>query len=146
MVAYVTRQRETLETYLRSLAGEHISAEKIVEHFAKTDKPIGRATVYRCLQKLERDGLIQRYVPGARQASCFQYVGVPEKTPEHFHLQCECCGTLQHVECHTLGEMEEHIRQSHDFSVNPLRTVLYGVCHDCMTGKEKGGPDGGPAK
>jgi Fur family ferric uptake transcriptional regulator len=135
----MTRQRGALVSYLRSLVGEHVNAERIVAHFARADEPIGRATVYRHLRKLEQDGIIQRYVTGTREASCYQYVGAFEGAREHFHLQCERCGTLQHVECHTLGEMEEHIRQSHDFSINPLRTVLYGVCHECMGAKEKGG-------
>jgi Fur family ferric uptake transcriptional regulator len=137
--AYATRQREAIGGYLRSLSGEHVSAEAIVRHFAQTAEPIGRATVYRYLHMLEADGLIRRYVTDGRKASCFRYVGACEETRgEHFHLQCERCGTLQHVECHTLSDMGEHIRQSHDFSVNPLRTVLYGVCHDCMAVEGKG--------
>jgi Fur family ferric uptake transcriptional regulator len=120
------------------LAGEHVSAEDIVEHFAETGEHIGRATVYRYLNKLERDGFVQRYTTDGRKASCFRYLEAPEKLHEHFHLQCERCGTLQHVECHTLSDMEKHIRQSHDFTVNPLKTVLYGICHDCMELTEKG--------
>jgi Fur family ferric uptake transcriptional regulator len=139
VTTYETRQREALIDYLRSLAGEHVSAEDIIEHFAGMGQPIGRATVYRNLGRLERDGVIQRYVTGTRKASCFQYLDEPGGAHEHFHLQCERCGTLLHVECHTLSDMGRHIRQSHGFDIDPLRTVLYGVCHDC--GQAKGGSD-----
>jgi Fur family ferric uptake transcriptional regulator len=138
MGSYVTRQREALRDYLRSLAGEHVSAEDIVGHFAAMGQPIGRATVYRCLDRLEREGCVQRYTMGAHKASCFEYIDRSEEVYEHFHLQCERCGTLQHVECNTLSDMERHIRQSHGFDVNPLRTVLYGVCHNCGQAGMKG--------
>jgi Fur family ferric uptake transcriptional regulator len=120
------------------MAGEHVSADDIIGHFAAIGEPIGRATVYRYLGTLERDGFIQRYVTGTHKASCFQYIDAPEEVSRHFHLQCERCGTLLHVECHTLSDMERHIRQSHGFDIDPLRTVLYGVCHDCGQPEMKG--------
>jgi Fur family ferric uptake transcriptional regulator len=135
---YMTRQREALVAYLRSQAGEHVSAEQIVEHFAAMGMPIGRATVYRHLGRLERDGIVQRYTTDARGASCFQYLDAETEAHEHFHLKCERCGTLQHVECPTLDGMGQHIRESHAFRLNPLKTVLYGTCHDCMKTDQKG--------
>jgi len=134
---YSTRQREALKLFMKRTAGQHISAEEVVGHFARSAEPIGRATIYRNLKKLEQDGLLQRYTTGNRKAACFQYLEAPEELPEHFHLMCELCGSLQHVECSALGEMEEHIKESHDFKVNPLRTVMYGLCHECMRRSDK---------
>jgi Fur family ferric uptake transcriptional regulator len=134
---YATRQREALGVYLRSQAGRHVSAEDIIEHFAGSGEPIGRATVYRHLRKLENDGVIQRYVTDGREASCFQYVDESVEPPEHFHLKCERCGTLQHIQCQTLSDLGQHIKGEHGFDVNPFKTVLYGICHDCKTGEDQ---------
>jgi zinc transport system substrate-binding protein len=135
MSGYATRQREALEAYLRSLEGEHVSAEGIVEHFADTPEPISRATVYRCLRRLEQDGSVRRYVTDGRRASCFQYLGThgeaSEQARDHFHLQCERCGSLTHIRCQTLSGLGRHIRDGHGFELNPLKTVFYGVCRNC---------------
>jgi Fur family ferric uptake transcriptional regulator len=130
---YATRQREALGAYLRERAGQHVSAEDIIAHFAASEDPIGRATVYRYLRKLEQDGIVRRYVTDGREASCFQYVGESCGAEEHFHLKCERCGTLQHIQCHTLSSLGSHIKGEHGFDMNPLKTVLYGICQDCQT-------------
>jgi Fur family ferric uptake transcriptional regulator len=135
---YATRQREALRSYMESRGGEHVSAGEIVEHFAAVGEPVSRATVYRYLGMLERDGVIQRYAADGRGASCFQYLDAATENHEHFHLKCERCGSLQHLECHTLDSMGRHIRDAHAFSINPLRTVLYGICHDCMQTSQEG--------
>ncbi|MDR1015108.1 MAG: transcriptional repressor [Coriobacteriales bacterium] len=143
--SYATRQREALDAYLHSLGGRHVSAEDIVAHFAATPEPIGRATVYRHLRRLEESGSIQRYVTDGRKASCFRYLDAAAAPEGHFHLQCERCGTLRHIQCHTLNGMEGHIEDEHGFKVNPLRTVFYGICHDCEgTGKVR--PSSGRSK
>jgi Fur family ferric uptake transcriptional regulator len=129
--SYATRQREALGAYLRERAGQHVSAEDIIAHFAASAEPIGRATVYRYLRKLEQDGVVQRYVTDGREASCFQYIDESAEPEEHFHLKCERCGTLQHIQCHTLSDLGQHIKGEHGFEMNPFKTVLYGVCHDC---------------
>jgi Fur family ferric uptake transcriptional regulator len=134
----MTRQREALGAYLRGRAGEHVSAEDIVEHFAHSEERIGRATVYRYLRKLEQDGVIQRYVTDSREASCFQYVDESGEPEEHFHLKCERCGTLQHIQCRTLGDVGRHISGEHGFEINPFKTVFYGICHDCGTAAKIG--------
>lgn len=130
--SYATKQRAALRSYLQSTNGQHVLVEDIVAHFEASHEPMGRATIYRNLERLEQEGLVQRFTTNGRGAACFQYLSAPQQVHECFHLMCEQCGRLQHVECTALSDMETHIMKSHAFRINPLRTVMYGLCHDCM--------------
>lgn len=137
MTTYHTRQQERLLAYLRETQGTHFTAEDVRAHFAATNTAIGIATVYRHLEKLVADGMVTKYVIDEQSAACFEYVGgachadAPE---QHFHLKCESCGTLIHLECDELACIRAHLQNEHGFSLNPFRTVFYGTCGVCAAG------------
>ncbi|MBQ5998615.1 MAG: transcriptional repressor [Treponema sp.] len=134
--AYKTRQQELLLSYLRETKGVHFTAEDVRRHFAEKDISLGVATIYRQLEKLVSEGQVQKYFIDEHSASCFEYTGENSKngTEAHFHLKCEKCGELFHVECDELSEITDHLETEHGFHLNPFRTVLYGICDKC--GKE----------
>ncbi len=136
--AYKTKQQELLFSYLREMKGKHFTAEDVRAHFEAKNISIGIATIYRQLEKLVTEGKIQKYFIDDHSAACFEYAGEncnPSET--HFHLKCELCGRLIHLECEELEELGGHLKTEHGFVINPLRTVFYGVCTDCATQKEK---------
>ena len=45
--------------------------------------------------------------------------------------QCEKCGKLIHLECDFVSELQVHVQSEHGFTIDPLRTVFYGVCKEC---------------
>ena len=47
------------------------------------------------------------------------------------YLKCEKCGSLIHMECEELEGIIEHINSHHGFRLNPLKTVIYGICEGC---------------
>ena len=48
-----------------------------------------------------------------------------------YHMKCEECGSLIHLECDAITELEDHIWKDHRFRVDPGRTVFYGLCEEC---------------
>ena len=136
--AYKTKQQDLLLSYLRQMQGKHFTAEDVRSHFAKKDITIGIATIYRQLEKLVAEGTIQKYFIDEHSAACFEYSGEncnPEEP--HFHLKCEICGSLIHMECEEVQELAEHLKSEHGFSLNPYRTVLYGICEICQKNQKK---------
>ncbi len=131
---YRTRQQELLLSYLRETKGRHFTAEDVRAHFEKTSSAIGTATVYRHLEKLVADGMVTKYVIDEHSAACFEYVGdsCHEEEEEHFHLKCEVCGALIHLECEELACISAHLKKDHGFTLNPFRTVFYGTCEKCQ--------------
>lgn len=131
---YKTKQQELLKAYLIETKGKHFTAEDIRVHFENKEIAIGIATIYRQLEKLVSEGQVQKYYIDEHSACCFEYTGESRAdmdTP-HFHLKCEQCGNLFHVECEELLEIQNHLLTEHGFSINPLRTVFYGTCKDCL--------------
>ena len=132
--AYKTKQQDLLFSYLREMQGKHFTAEEVRAHFEAKKLTIGIATIYRQLEKLVAEGKIQKYFIDEHSAACFEYAGESCNTNEqHFHLKCELCGRLIHLECDELEKLGEHVKTEHGFVINPLRTVFYGVCKDCLS-------------
>ncbi|MEG2204286.1 MAG: transcriptional repressor, partial [Oscillospiraceae bacterium] len=116
----------------------HLAVEDIVALLAAQDAPVGRTTVYRCLDRLIEQGVVRKYSAGERACACFQLAG--EDCCRHYHLKCTGCGALLHIECEQLDRLEAHILESHGFVLDPAKTVLYGQCSACAQTKKENAP------
>lgn len=130
--SYNTKQRETILSFIASLGGGHVTAAQITKHFESCGAPVGRATVYRHLDKLAESGKIRRYSVDGITGACFQYISNNEDCQAHLHLKCESCGALLHLSCEMLGEIQRHMSARHAFQINPTKTLLYGKCEACL--------------
>jgi Fur family ferric uptake transcriptional regulator len=52
--------------------------------------------------------------------------------PSCYHCKCEVCGKLIHLHCEEIKELQAHLFREHHFQLNPMRTVMYGICEDCL--------------
>lgn len=130
---YRTKQRALIENYIKAFDGNHFTIDRLCAVLAQNGESVGRTTVYRCVEKLANDGVIRKYVQAAGESACYQYVSDSEHCHEHFHLKCEKCGDLIHIDCREITTLGEHINSHHGFKINPLKTVIYGVCEGCAT-------------
>jgi Fur family ferric uptake transcriptional regulator len=128
---YRTRQGEEILRYLVSLRGSHVTAGNVAGYFEGAGPPIGRTTVYRHLERLVDAGKLRRYTLEGEKSACYQYIEESGECREHFHLKCEKCGTLIHLECNMLNDITGHVRKEHRFEINPLKTIFYGTCRKC---------------
>ena len=128
---YRTKAQAELLEYLQSTPGVHHTAAGLKEHFAAEGTPIGTATIYRRLEQFVDEGKIRKYVIGTGESACYTYEEESSHCAEHYHCKCERCGRLLHIRCGQFEDMQKHISGEHDFTVDPRRTVLYGLCADC---------------
>ena len=137
MSHYKTRQKEALLNYLMSAPGEHVTAGDICEHFRSSGNPIGTATVYRNLETLVTEGIVNKYLIDGMSPACYEYAGDESHAADVcFHCKCERCGTLIHLHCSELEAIGAHISQRHGFTISPIRTVFYGVCDACRSSED----------
>ena len=131
---YRTKQREILLGYFEAVPGVHVTAGDICEYFKAHGAPIGQSTIYRNLESLVDEGVIKKYVIDGNSPACFEYVQPDghEDTEICFHCKCEKCGRLIHLDCDELNEMQSHLKAEHRFALDPVRTVFYGLCEQCM--------------
>ncbi|MBR6107363.1 MAG: transcriptional repressor [Oscillospiraceae bacterium] len=131
---YQTKQKAQVLAYLEAHAERHVTAAELLHALTAQGTPVGAATVYRQLERLEAQGLVRRYTLDDRGSACWQYGGAEAKAGtchSHFHLKCTCCGTLIHLDCGHLAGITEHVKQDHGFTIDPARTTFYGLCNAC---------------
>ena len=135
MSQYKTKQRDALISYLMASPGKHVTAGDICAHFRACGSSIGTATVYRQLETLVDEGIVSKYLIDSSSPACFEYVGNGAHIEGNtcFHCKCEKCGVLLHIHCDELESIGAHIAACHGFTINPMRTVFYGVCDACRT-------------
>lgn len=129
---YKTKQREELLAYLKTVPGVHFTAADVCEYFKELGKPIGQATVYRQLESLVDEGIINKYNIDAGSPACFEYVEEKEHGGKVcFHAKCAQCGKLIHLHCEEILAIGSHLEEEHGFLLDPKRTVFYGICEEC---------------
>jgi Fur family transcriptional regulator, ferric uptake regulator len=92
-------------------------------------KSVGRASVYRTLDQLERLHLVQRVEIGG-DAAGYERV---DPDQHHHHLVCEQCGRLAPFADSSLERAIEAISRNADFEIAAHDVVLRGRCPDCKT-------------
>ena len=135
---YRTRQREALLDYMRSLPGEHVTAGDACAYLERKGSPIGQTTVYRQLERLVDEGILNKYTIDTTSPACFEYVPASDHVPGKscYHCKCEKCGRLIHLHCDDVEALQAHLLSAHDFLLDARRTVFYGVCADCAAQEE----------
>lgn len=91
---------------------------------------VGRASVYRTLEQLERLRLVQRVEIGGDAAG---YERLDADEHHHHHLVCEQCGRLSPFADSSLEEAIEAVSRASDFEVTAHDVVLRGICAGCAT-------------
>lgn len=130
---YKTKQKEELIEYLETVPGKHITVNDVCDYFRSHGKSIGTTTVYRQMEKLVDEGVVNKYILDASSPACFEYIDRDRSCHETscFHCKCEKCGRLVHLHCEEILEVHKHIESHHGFVIDPHRTVFYGVCENC---------------
>lgn len=135
---YKTKQMKEIISYLESVRGSHVTVNDICDHFKKEEITIGMATVYRHMERMVKQGVVVKYVIEGTDSACFEYIGEQQaegRQPTFYHCKCETCGTLIHLKCDEVKYLGQHMLEHHDFEIDSLRTVFYGICGECRRNK-----------
>ena len=128
---YNTRRRSELLEYLKSMQGRHVTVNDIRAHFLAKGESIGTATIYRQLDHMLSQGLVQKYTLDETSTACFEYVDGECCHDVCFHCKCVGCGQLIHLHCGELEKVQGHLAEEHGFRLDFPRTILYGLCSAC---------------
>jgi Fur family transcriptional regulator, ferric uptake regulator len=90
---------------------------------------VGRASVYRTLDQLERLQLVQRVEIGG-DAAGYERIDAEQ---HHHHLVCEQCGRLAPFADRSLERAIEAVSRASEFDVAAHDVVLRGRCAECKT-------------
>ena len=139
--SYKTRQRSDILGCLRENAERSMTVDEITQSLAERGCVVGRTTVYRYLDSLTELGKVRRFLREGEKSAAFQFVGDHNECSGHIHLRCRKCGKFVHLGCGFMKDANEHLLKDHGFCVDNEKTILVGLCADCMKGDEKNGSD-----
>ena len=106
----------------------HFTAADLLKDAGRRRMGIGRATVFRLLELLSEQGLVERIdLPDGTHAY------IPCEPTHHHHLVCLNCGATTDVDdCGIEAVTHEAARRS-GFKIEQHRLELFGRCPDCRS-------------
>ena len=130
----VTKQRLAVTEAL-SEVDDFATAQQLHRWLQDSEKKGSLATVYRLLQSMADDGLVDVLRSGdgeARFRRCITEV-------HHHHLVCRVCSKTVEVMAPSVERWAARVAAEHDFS-DPEHTVeIYGVCAECRAAANASG-------
>ena len=105
-----------------------LSAIEIEDALRASERPVGRASIYRILDELERLHLVQKLQVGQAMA---RYEPIRSGEGHHHHLVCDTCGTVMPFTDTDLENAIKKLSRRVPMHVAEHEIVLHGACQDC---------------
>ena len=116
MATYTTKQQKAVLDCLSERADSPVSAAAIVDALREQGERQGS------VHKVTTDeGAYYQFCTHSCASDCCLF-------------KCERCGRIVHLDCHQLAPLYEHLEHEHGFSINPRKTMFYGLCRECQEG------------
>jgi Fur family transcriptional regulator, ferric uptake regulator len=105
-----------------------LSAIEIEDALRASERPVGRASIYRILDELERLHLVQKIQVGQAMA---RYEPIRTGDGHHHHLVCDNCGTVTPFTDPDLEHAIHKLSRRVPMHVADHEILLHGACKDC---------------
>ena len=129
--SYHTKQKEKVVHLIK----EQQKELTIKEIYELLNKEVGLTTIYRIIDKLVNDGVVNQSI-GKNNITYYQYLEECKKE-NHFYLKCEVCSKLIHVDCDCIKELSEHIGKRHGLKPTKSKVIIEGICDKCNNRKKR---------
>lgn len=108
-------------------SGAAFSAEDLLKRLHRSNPGIGRATVYRSIEKLVRMKVLDRidFTDGTH------YFRLCGSDGHHHHLACTSCHRVVDLEFCLDEDTIDAIGRRESFSIEDHAITLFGLCKDC---------------
>jgi Fur family ferric uptake transcriptional regulator len=120
----------------------HISADDLFTAVRQKHPSVGRATVYRALQRMVDDGVARKVDFGEGH----QRYEAAHGHPRHFHLICSRCRRSSEFLSSDVETLLEEVTAARGFDTAQVIVQVHGICQDCRTGTSTPPLDGASTK
>lgn len=128
----MTSQRLLIAAEL-GLVGRQVTADELYARLRRSRPGIGRATVFRTLERLVDAGVARRL-----EQAGHVYGYVVCQPEHHHHLACTSCGRVEEIGEGYIGPMAARIQRERGFQVDDARLDFYGRCASCQAAQAAG--------
>jgi Fur family transcriptional regulator, ferric uptake regulator len=105
-----------------------VTAREIADLLSERGSGVGLASIYRALELLDRNGLVQRFDVGEGVA---RYEPAMPGGDHHHHLVCDSCGTVEPFEDDALERAIHGLSGKTAFAIAAHDVTLHGECPSC---------------
>lgn len=120
-----TRSQEKIFRVLHSL-NRPISAQDLYIELKNRDQTVGLATVYRALEALKLEGVVQ-----VRTLASGESLYSSRQDDQH-HLTCLNCGNSIIIDECPVHDLEHKLENSHRFKIYYHTLEFFGLCNHCQ--------------
>jgi Fur family ferric uptake transcriptional regulator len=121
----VTRQRLIVADAL-ARAGRQLTASELYEQVRHAKPALGRATVFRTLERLVDAGVARRL-----ELDGHVYAYIACEPTHHHHLSCVSCGRVEEIPESWVRPIAARASRQLDFEIDDARLDFYGRCAEC---------------
>ena len=133
----MTEQRQVILEELKKTTS-HPTADELFQMVRRRMPRISLGTVYRNLEVLSENGIIQKLEWAGNQK---RYDG---NFNNHYHIRCAQCNRVEDVMVEPLSVIEEKFREATDYEIMGHRLEVIGLCSKCREEVPKRRPSGFP--
>ncbi len=109
-----------------------LSAQELFDLLRASGRTVGIASIYRVLDLLTSEGLVQRIDLGSGVS---RYEPVRAGGDHHHHLVCDRCGKVEAFEDRALEKAIHRLEEGSGYAVAAHDVILRGSCQDCRTSR-----------
>ena len=124
----MTQQRRAILSVMET-ASKHLDASQILRKAQKIDASVDRSTVYRTLQLLKRQGLIDELDLMHINGEGHYYERKLER--DHIHMACLRCGKIAEFVSDSFEKLKRQVEKDCRFRVLISRLEMGGYCSAC---------------
>lgn len=117
--------RDALAALIAGSARHDWSIEDLLGALARRQVEANFSTVFRALDRLERDGSVRRVELGDGKAR-FEAAGA-----HHEHVRCDECGAVREVSGCVVGDALPRVQAQTGFRLTGHQVLFSGLCPDC---------------
>lgn len=128
---YKTKCKETIMEILNENKDITLSVDDIFSIFSNRCIKVNITTIYRNLDRLEKDGIVNKFPASDSHKALYQIIRHDLNNEEHLHMQCSSCGKVIHLDCDYMTDFIQHLKDHHQFDVTCDKSILFGLCDDC---------------
>jgi Fur family transcriptional regulator, ferric uptake regulator len=121
----VTRQRLIVADALIR-AGRQLTAGELYDRVRQAMPSLGRATVFRTLERLVDAGVARRL-----ELDGHVYAYIACEPTHHHHLSCSSCGRVEEIPESWVSPIAARASRQLDFEIDDARLDFYGRCAEC---------------
>src|SRR5215467_1342525 len=125
----LTRQRRVI-LQVMDAAEQHLDVDQILDRAQKISPEVHLVTVYRTIDLLKKEGLIDEldllHLRGDRH---YYETHGPR---DHIHVACLRCGKVREFESNLYEQLKNQIARDFHMKVTVSRTEVGGYCAECL--------------